>query len=163
MVQRFKTFLFFELAILVTLLFGKEIFANVQVAFLSSLFIILASGYSYKKMVDKGVKSDAYIDDKDPLDKIDDPHGLFEEETNKTDEDLDIKEIIKEERKKVKPLTLSSLREGIKGGLSLYRLGAYLFLFVGFIALKNNHILDIKIYLVALFPGIVCGYLLLRR
>lgn len=163
--QRFKTFLLFEAFILATLFFGISVYANAQVAFLSSFLIILASGYAHKKMIKGRIKNGVYADDRDPLDKIDDPHGLFdEEEINEAPpEELDLRAIVKEEKKKVKPFLLANVKQGAKGSFSLYRLGAYLFLFLGFIALKNNHLLDVRIYLTALLPGIVAGYLFLKE
>lgn len=165
MVRRFKTFLLFEALVFATLLFGTAVFANVQVAFLSSFLIIVASGYTHKKMVNERIKNGIYADDRDPLEKIDDPHGLFdEEEINDTPaEELDLKAIVKEEKKKIKPFSAGNLKQGLKGSFTLYRIAAYLFLVFGFIALKNNHILDVKIYLAALLPGIVAGYLVLKE
>ncbi len=164
-VQKFKIFLIFELLVLATLLFGKGVFANVQVAFLSSFLIVIASGYAHKRMVEGRVKNGIYADDRDTLDKIDDPHGLFDEEeiNDAPAEELDLKAIVKEEKKKVKPFSLGNIKQGAKGSFSLYRLGAYLFLFLGFIALKNNHLLDVKFYLAALLPGIIAGYLFLKE
>ena len=164
-VRRFKTLLLFEAFILAALFFGTAVFANVQVAFLSSFLIILASGYAHKKMIKGRIKNGVYADDRDPLDKIDDPHGLFdEEEINEAPpEELDLRAIVKEEKKKVKPFSLANVKQGAKGSFSLYRLGAYLFLFLGFVALKNNHLLDVRIYLTALLPGIVAGYLFLKE
>ncbi len=163
--RRFKTPLLFEAFIFVTLFFGKAAFINAQVAFLSSFLIILASGYAHKKMIKGRMKNGMYADDRDPLDKIDDPHGLFdEEEMNEAPpEELDLRAIVKEEKKKVKPFLFANVKQGAKGSFSLYRLGAYLFLFLGFIALKNNHLLDIRIYLTALLPGIIAGYLFLKE
>ncbi len=164
MVRKFNTFLLFEALLFLALLFGQDVFINVQVAFLSSFLIIIASGYTHKKMVLKRVDADAYVDDRDPLEKIDDPHGLFDEEeiSDAPVEELDLRQIVKEEKKKVKLFSLENIKAGTKGSLSFYRLGAYLFLFLGFIALRNNHILDVKIYLAALLPGIVAGYLFLK-
>ena len=164
-VRRFKTLLLFEAIIFVTLFFGKAVFINAQVAFLSSFFVIAASGYAHKKMIKGRIKNGIYADDRDTLDKIDDPHGLFDEEqiNDAPSEELDLKQIVKEEKKKIKPFSFANVKHGAKWSFSLYRLGAYLFLFLGFIALKNNHLLDVKIYLVALLPGIVAGYLFLKE
>ncbi len=164
-VRRFKTFLLFEALVFATLLFGTAVFANVQVAFLSSFLIIVASGYAHKRMVDGRIKNGIYADDRDPLDKIDDPHGLFDEEeiNDAPAEELDLKAIIKEEKKKIKPFSAGNLKQGLKGSFTLYRIVAYLFLVFGFIALKNNNVLDVKIYLAALLPGIVAGYLVLKE
>ena len=165
-VGKFKTLLLFEAIIFVTLLFGTAAFANVEVAFLSAFFVIAASGYAHKKMVKERLKNGHYADDdRDPLEKIDDPHGLFDDEdiNNAPAEELDLREIVKEEKKKIKPFSLGNIKQGAKGSLSLYRLGAYLFLFLGFVALRNNHLLDIRLYLAALLPGIIAGYLFIKE
>ena len=162
--RRFKTLLLFEVFILITLFFGTAVFANVQVAFLSSFLIIVASGYAHKRMVDGRIKNGIYVDDRDPLDKIDDPHGLFDEEeiNDAPPEELDLKKIVKEEKKKIKPFSAGNLKQGLRGSFTLYRIAAYLFLIFGFIALKNNHLLDVKIYIIALLPGIIAGYFVLK-
>jgi len=164
-VRKFKILLLFEAFILLFLLYDRAVFANVQVAFLSSFLIIVASGYAHKKMINTRIKNGAYAQDRDPLDKIDDPHGLFEEDdiNNTPAEELDLKQIVKEEKKKIKPFSLGSIKQGARSSFSLYRLGAYIFLFLGFIALKNNHVLDVKWYLAALLPGIVAGYIVLKE
>jgi hypothetical protein len=41
----------------------------------------------------------------------------------------------------------------------MFRLGGYIFLVLGFIALKNNDILDIGVYLPSLLIGIIIGYI----
>ncbi len=164
-VRKFKILLLFEAVILLILPFGERLFANVQVAFLSSFLIILASGIAHKRMVQSRLKNESFSDDRDPLDKIDDPHELFEEEiiNDAPAEELDLRSIVKEEKKKVKLFSANSLKYGLKGGMTLYRIGAYLFLFFGFVALKNNHLLDITIYLLSLPLGIVAGYMTLKE
>ena len=163
-VQKFKTFFLFEALIFATLLFGTTVFANVQVAFLSSFLIVVASGYAHKKMVQRRVENGIYADERDPLDKIDDPHALFDEEeiNDAPPENLDLKAIVKEEKKKIKPFSAGNLKQGLRGSFTLYRIAAYIFLILGFIALKNNHLLDVTIYVIALLPGIIAGYLVLK-
>lgn len=164
-VRRFKILLGFEALVFTTLLFGKDVFVNVQVAFLSSFLIVAASGYAHKRMVDGRIKNGIYADDRDPLDKIDDPHGLFDEEeiNDAPPEELDLKAIVKEEKKKIKPFFAGNLKQGLRGSFTFYRIAAYVLLIFGFIALKNNHLLDIKLYLIALLPGIVAGYMFLKE
>jgi hypothetical protein len=141
-----------------------KIFINLQIASLSSFLIIIASNYTYKRMVNSKLKTGIY-DNEDPLDKIEDPYELYDEdEINQTPiEDLDVKQIIKDEKKKIKIINPKSLKYGIKGGFSLLRLGGYLFLIAGFIALKNNHLLDLKIYLPSILIGIVLGNMIYTK
>ena len=150
-----------QLLIFATFFISHAFYANVQVAALSSFFIMLGSFYAYKKMIDSQVASKSYEVDRDELDIIDDPHGLYDETplNEAAPEDLDLKQIVKEERAKIKTFSLSAMKEGGSAGFSIYRLVPYIFLVLGFIALKNNHILDISIYLPSLLLGIIVGYM----
>ncbi len=160
MVKRaISVFIIVEVVIGLSYLYSSKIFANVEVAFLSAFFIILGASYAYKKMVLAKVESGEYEEDRDLLDKIEDPHELFDEQpiNDAPYEELNLKEIVKEEKTKVKPLNVKNMKHGIRGSLSIFRLLPYLFLILGFIALKNNHILDLWFYLPSLFVGIVTG------
>lgn len=149
-----------ELLILATTLISFNFFINLQVAFLSSFFIIAGSAYAYKKMINSGVALENIDEKKDILDEIEDPYELYDETPiNETPTDeLDLKAIVIEEKKKIKILNLKEIKKGSKAGISLYRLVPYLFLILGFIALKNNELLDISIYLPSLLIGIIAGY-----
>ncbi len=148
-----------QLLIFVTYFFSIHVFANVETAFLSALFIIIGASYAYKRMVLAKVKSGEYVQERDLLDKIEDPHELYDEKeiNDAPPEELNLKEIVKEEKAKVKPLNVKNMKYGIKGGISLFRIVPYLFLILGFIALKNNAILDLWYYLPSLFIGIIAG------
>jgi len=144
---------------------APAIFVNIEVAFLSSLFIILGASYAYKRMVLSKVASGEYVEDRDLLDKIEDPHELYDgkEINDAPPQELNLREIVKEEKAKVKVLNVKNMKHGIKGSLSLFRLLPYLFLILGFIALKNNNILNLWYYLPALFVGIITGALLSKE
>ena len=148
-----------ELIILFFYFYSFEIFINIQIAFLSSLFVILGASFAYKKMVQTQVEADDYEEKRDLLDDIEDPHELYDDEpiNEAPVEELDLKAIVKEERAKIKTLSVKSMKHGAKGSVSLFRLVPYLFLVLGFIALKNNELLDIAIYLPSLLVGIVVG------
>jgi len=152
-------FLITELLVIATLLISFEFFINLQVAFATSLLIILGASYAYNTMVKSQVEADAYEDKRDLLDEIEDPHGLYDDEpiNNAPVEELDLKEIVKEERAKIKTLSVKSMKHGARGSVSLFRLIPYLFLVLGFIALKNNELLNIAIYLPSLLVGIITG------
>jgi len=160
-----KIFLFVEFFVLISYLYSKTAFVNIQVAFLSSFFIILGSALAYKKMVQTQVHSGEFEEQKDLLDTIEDPHELYDEKplNEAPAEDLDLKAIVKEERAKIKTFSLSSIKHGAKGSLSFMRLIPYLLLVLGFIALKNNEILELKFYLPALLVGIVTASVLSKR
>ncbi|QFR50443.1 hypothetical protein FJR48_05690 [Sulfurimonas lithotrophica] len=110
-------------------------------------------------MVDSKVKTESFESERDALDVIDDPHELYDETPLNDSEELDLKQIVKEEKKKIKTFNLKSIKEGGSASFSLFRLGGYLFLVLGFIALKNNEILDISVYLPSLLVGIIVGYI----
>lgn len=150
-----------EFLILLTYLYSKSFYANLQVAFLSSFIIMVGSFYAHRKMVNSKVKTESFESERDALDVIDDPHELYDETPlNETDaEELDLKQIVKEEKKKIKTFNLKSIKEGGSASFSLFRLGGYIFLVLGFIALKNNEVLQISIYLPSLLVGIVVGYI----
>lgn len=158
MIQRaIKIVAFVELAMLALLLISFEFFMSAQVAFLSSFFIIIGSSLAYAKMVSSKASSGEYEDEADLDDRILDPYEL---DVEYKEQDLSVEEmksIIKEERSKIKLLDLQSLKNGSRASVSLFRVVPYVLLVLGFIALKNNDLLDIGIYLPSLLVGIVAG------
>lgn len=163
--KSFKLFLGVELLILGILLFSFGAFINIEVAFLSSFLIIMGSSYTYAKMVDNTITSDSFEEQRDLLDKIEDPYELYDENEKQValGDDVDFKAIVAEEKKKIKTFNSQGIKYGTKGGFSLFRLLPYLFLILGFIALKNNNLLDLWFYMPSLFLGIVVGYLVSKR
>jgi hypothetical protein len=156
-----KIFLGAELVVLATNFFSYQSFLNAQVAFLSSLFIFLGSMYSYKRLVDQRVPNEPVIEDeRDELDKIDDPHALYEEVKESEQSVEELKAVLKEEKKQMKGDNIKNTLSSSKATASLYRLLPYLFLVFGFIALKNNHNLSIMLYLLFLTLGMPVGYLI---
>lgn len=159
-----RIFLIIELLIFITYFYSQTIFLNLQIAFLSAFLIILGSSYSYKRMIDKKIDSQEFEDERDPLDKIDDPHELYEEQDSpSSQEDVNFKEIIKEEKAKIKTLSLKNAKHGVKGGISAMRLVPYILLVLGFIGLENNHILELSYYLPALLIGVFAGSFVSRE
>ena len=160
-----KLFVVIELVIVATYFISFDFFINLQIAFLSSFFVIVGSSLAYKRMVNTKVDSKMVDEKRDLLDEIEDPHELYEDHpiNDAPIEELDLKEIVKQERAKIKTFSLASIKHGARGSVSLYRLLPYLFLVLGFIALNNNHLLDIKIYLPSLLVGIVVGSIISKR
>lgn len=148
-----------EILIFITFFYSQKIFLNIEIAFLSALLIILGSSYAYRKMIQNKVDSEQFEDERDLLDKIDDPHELYDnkEPSDTPVEDLDLKQIVKEEKAKIKTLSMSSAKHGVRGSLSILRIVPYVMLALGFIALQNNGLLDLKYYLPSLLVGIVTG------
>ncbi len=149
-----------ELLVIALYFYNFALFINLQVAFLSSLFIIIGSSIAYQRMVKTQIASKNREDGKrELLDSIEDPYELYDDEpiNNAPVEELDLKEIVKEERAKIKTLSVDSMKHGVRGSVSLFRLVPYIFLVLGFIALENNKLLDVAIYLPSLLVGIVVG------
>lgn len=155
-----KYLLALELLFLGSSFFSFTFFINLQIAFLSSFMIIVGSMYAYRKMIDQKIKHEEVEEQRDDFEKLLDPYELDDEiPINHTPaEELDLKAIVKEEKKKIKLLNLSDIKKGSSASLSAYRLVPYLFLIIAFIALKNNDLLDIKVYLPSLLLGIIAGY-----
>ena len=148
-----------EILIVATTFISFTFFINLQVAFLSSYFVIVGSMYAYKKMVQNQLDANVIDEDRDLLDQIEDPHELYDDvDINEAlADELDLKEIVKEERAKIKTFNKDSIKHGARGSVSLFRLVPYLFLVLGFIALKNNELLSIGVYLPSLAIGIIIG------
>jgi len=145
--------------------FSPAVFANVEVAFLSAFFVIIGSSYAYKKMVKAQVESGYYEEKRDLLDQIEDPHELYGDEpiNDAPLEELDFKQIVKDEKAKIKTFNLKNMKYGAKGSVSAFRLVPYVFLILGFIALKNNAVLDLMYYLPSLLVGIVTGSVIAKE
>ncbi len=151
-----------ELVIILFYFYSFEVFLNIQVAFLSSLIVILGASFAYKKMVQAELEANNINEKRDLLDEIEDPYELYKEESanNIPLEDLDLKSIVKEEKAKIKTLNMKSVKHGARGSVSLFRIVPYVFLVLGFIALKNNELLNIAVYLPSLLIGIVAGFII---
>lgn len=165
MKKAISLFAFSQAFLLLGLLICKAAYANMQVGFLSAFLIILGSSYSYRNMVNKDIASGKYEDKRDLLDTIDDQYELYDDEpiNEAPPEELDLKQIVKEEKSKIKTFSLSSMIYGSKGGFSPFRLVPYLLLVFGFIALKNNDVLRLAYYLPSLGFGIVIGSLVSKK
>lgn len=154
-----KIVLLVEILILSTKLISFEFFINLQIASISSFLIIFGSAYAHRKMILSDIQNQNIGYQRDFLDEVEDPHELYDDiDINDAPaEELNLKEIVKEEKKKIKTLSMKSMKKGVKASVSLFRLAPYVFLILGFIALKNNEILDIMIYLPSLMIGIILG------
>lgn len=158
-------FIIVELLIFSTYIFSSKIFINIEVAYLSAFFIIIGTSYAYKKMVISKVENGEYEEQRDLLDAIEDPHELYDERpiNDAPADELNLKEIVKEEKAKVKPFNVKNMKHGVKGSISIFRVLPYLFLILGFIALKNNNVLELLYYLPSLFVGVVVGALVSKE
>ncbi|WP_417326294.1 hypothetical protein [Halarcobacter sp.] len=146
-----KVFLVLDaILIIYSLIFQSATWAlNTQVAFLGSLFVTLASFLAYRRNVNNRLstleeKSEHQsLEDRDKVDEIDDPFDLYSEYEEIPEEELTtekIKEIIKDEKSKVKKHSIKNAFTSAGGFVSIYRILGYGSLIFGFFALNNNGI-----------------------
>jgi len=151
-----KVLLFVDLLLLFgALFFGGKIWVyNTQIGFISATLIMIASVISYRRMVNTRVEHGIVTmdDSKDVIDKLEDPYDLYSEEITETEEEQDLVEVVKEERKKLKQnrRSLGQTLKDTKAALSIYRLAAYGVLILGFMYLNRHGLLHIPSYLLAL-------------
>ena len=160
MLRMFKWFAGVEVLLVVfPLVLGRhDWLLNAQIAFISSSLVLTASMFSYSQMVYSRLESGTAIheDERDALDKIEDPHDLYGEEVP-ADNAAALKDAIKEEKQRMKQhrRSLVQVLRDSKASLSFVRLGAYLLLFVGFFYLSKNQLLHIPSYLLGLALPVV--------
>lgn len=143
-----KVFIFLDFCLIIYALVFQNNFwlLNTQVAFVSSLLVVTGSFLSYKKNIENRLSN---IDstktkegvDRDKIDEIDDPFDLYSDYEAVKEEDLTpekIKEIINDEKSKLKKNSVKNAIFSASGFLSLYRIVAYAILVFGFFALNNN-------------------------
>jgi len=158
------------IALLLYFLGAEYWLVNSQVAFISSSLIMLGSMQSYKSMVKGrlvGVTSVSTHDERDTLDKLEDPYDLFDDEEKKEeDEEKTLVEVVKEERANLKKNRRSIVQttKDAKASFSFYRLGAYGVLVFGFFYLNSNHFLKLIPYLAFLsLPTIIIVIMLMKQ
>ncbi|MCT7528691.1 hypothetical protein N5T79_05990 [Aliarcobacter cryaerophilus] len=146
-----KVFLFLNLCLsLYAIFFENTIWLlNLQIAFFASLLVTLASFLSYKKNIQNRLENldknhISSSEERDKIDEIDDPFDLYSEYKEVPESELTpekIKEIIDEEKSRVKQNVVKNTLFSVTGFLSIYRIFGYGFLIFGFFALNNNKIL----------------------
>ena len=160
-----------DLAIALLLyVFGAEYWlVNSQIAFISSSLIMLGSMQSYKSMVKSrlvGISSVSTDDERDTLDKLEDPYDLFDEEKKEEEEEKTLVEVVKEERANLKKNRRSIIQttKDAKASFSFYRLVAYAVLVFGFFYLNSNHFLKLIPYLSFLsLPTVIIVVMLMKQ
>lgn len=146
-----KIFFLIDLCLVIySLIFQDSIWLlNTQVAFISSLFITIASFLSYRRNINGRIANldlskSQKGEDRDKIDEIDDPFDLYTEYEEIPEEELTpqkIKEIIQDEKSKVKKNSFKNTIFSAGGFLSIYRVLGYGILVFGFFALNNNKLL----------------------
>ena len=150
-----KTLVVIDIIIILVsvIFFDIKILYNTQFGFISATLVMIASMISYRRMVNTRVEHNVitYDDSKDVIDKLEDPHDLYSEEVVE-EEEKDLVETVKEEKKKLKEnrRTLYQTLKDTKAALSVYRLGAYAVLVLGFLYLNRHGLLHIPSYILAL-------------
>ncbi len=150
------------------LFFDKSVLLNTQIGFLTSALVMLGSMKSYRRMVDARVENEIITTDidKDVIDRLEDPHDLYSEEI-KEEPVEDIRSAIKEEKARLKAnrRSLFEVLRDTKAALSLYRIGAYVLLILGFMYLNRQGMLHLFPYLFSLGlpPFITAGVLVFAK
>ena len=133
--------------------FDIKIVYSTQIGFISSSLVMIGSMISYSRMVNTSVAQNITMmdDSRDVIDKLEDPYDLYDDEVLE-EEGKDFAEIVKEEKQKLKEnkRTLSQTIKDSKAAFSLYRLGAYVALALGFLYLNRHDLLQIPSYILAL-------------
>jgi len=149
------TFIVIDLLLVVLFtLMGEYLWIlNSQVAVISSIAVTLGSYYGYKKNIDRRVENHENFDDNyDEIDKMDDQFDLYspdvpEIEIKEQMTKEEIKEEIKKNKDALKKNNVKNLYKSFGAMSSIYRLGGYVILVLGFFFLNNNGNLHIFSYL----------------
>ncbi len=146
------------------LFFDEKVLFNTQIGFLSASLVMLGSMKSYKRMVDARVENEVITTDidRDVIDRLEDPHDLYSEESSREPVE-DIRSAIKEEKQRLKAnrRTLFEVLRDTKGALSFYRIGAYVVLILGFLYLNRHGLLHLPSYLLSIgLPPLIVAFML---
>ncbi len=142
-----------------------------QIGFFTSTLVIAASMASYRRMIEKRLEYGAVPveDERDKLDKIDDPYDLYSDEVIAEEKELsreEFVEVVNEEKEKQKAnrRSISEVIKDTRAFLSFYRIGAYGLLILGFFYLNRNDYLHIPSYFFALsVPPVIVVIMLMRE
>ena len=156
------------LLLLVSLIFFDiKVVYNTQIGYITSTLVMVASIVSYRRMVNARVKHNIVTmdDSKDVIDKLEDPYDLYSEDVV-NEEEIDFAQTVKEEKKKLKENRRSVYQtiKDTKAALSIYRLGAYAVLILGFLYLNRQGLLHIPSYIISLgLPSVILVWVLLKE
>jgi len=155
------------LLIISLIFFDIKVVYNTQIGYITSTLVMVASIVSYRRMVNARVKHNIVTmdDSKDVIDKLEDPYDLYSEDVI-DDEEKDFAQTVKEEKKKLKEnrRTVFQTIKDTKAALSIYRLGAYAVLILGFLYLNRHDMLHIPSYIISLgIPSVILVWMLLKE
>jgi len=164
-----KTLVVVDIIVIIAsvIFFDIKVLWNTQMGFITSSLVMVASLIAYRRMVNTRVEHNIITvdDSKDVIDQLEDPYDLYSEEVVQ-EEDKDLVETVKEEKKKLKESrrTLVQTLKDTKAALSVYRLGAYAVLILGFLYLNRHGLLHIPSYILALgLPPVIIVLMLLKE
>lgn len=155
------------LALASVIFFDIKVLYNTQIGYITSTLVMVASIVSYRRMVNARVEHNIITmdDSKDVIDKLEDPYDLYSEDVIE-EEEKDFVETVKEEKKKLKEnrRTVYQTIKDTKAALSIYRLGAYALLILGFLYLNRQGLLHIPSYIISLgIPSVILVWVLLKE
>jgi len=156
------------LLLLVSIIFfDMKVLYSTQIGYITSTLVMVASIVSYRRMVNARVEHNIITmdDSKDVIDKLEDPYDLYSEDVVE-EEEKDFVETVKEEKKKLKEnrRTVYQTIKDTKAALSIYRLGAYALLILGFLYLNRQGLLHIPSYIISLgIPSVILVWVLLKE
>jgi len=139
-----------------------------QIGFFTSALVIAASMVSYRRMIEKRLEQGDVLP-QDELDKIDDSHDLYSEALEQESGEVSREEfakVVNEEKAKQKARrrSVSEVIKDSRASLSIYRIGAYALLVLGFFYLNRHNYLHIPSYLFALsVPPVIVVMMLMRE
>ena len=155
------------LLVISIIFFDIKVLYSTQIGYITSTFVMIASIFSYRRMVNARVKHNIVTmdDSKDTIDKLEDPYDLYSEDVEEIEE-KSLTEAVKEEKKKLKEnrRTVYQTIKDTKAALSIYRLTAYALLIIGFLYLNRQQLLDIPSYIIALgIPSVILVWILIKE
>ena len=154
------------LLLVAIIFFDINFLYSTQIGYITSALVVVASIISYRRMVNARVKHNIVTmdDSKDTIDKLEDPYDLYSEDVE--EEEKSLAQTVKEEKKNLKE-NRRSVYETIKdtkAALSIYRLGAYALLIIGFLYLNRQGLLDIPGYIISLgIPSVILVWVLIKE
>jgi len=146
----------------------RSILVSAQLAYWSSVLVVLASFGSYRRMVRKRLEAGMVPEtgaDRDSIDKLEDPYDLYGDEEEAPEPERSLRETIREEKRRMKKnrrSPMATARDAVPA-FSFWRLGAYGVLVLGFFFLRAQGMLHLGAYLLSLGLPIVLAVWTLMR
>lgn len=148
------------------LFFDMKVLYSMQIGYITSTMVMIASIFSYRRMVNGRIEQNLITldDERDTIDQLEDPYDLYSQ--TPMDENQTLAQTINEEKQKMKAArrSLYQTLQDSKGALSIYRLIGYGFLILGFFFLNRHGLLDIVSYIIALgIPSVILVWILMQE